>query len=314
MYPMNLVYCFDSNYNIQAICSILSILNKIDDKVQIYIIHDDPKSFHKEFEIYKNHENLISYEVFEFKSDSNFPGIKNSHVSNATYFRLYISTYLPKEVKSAVYLDPDVICIRDFFDPLTNLINKLEKSDFIISALSTPVNKQMQDTLMKPLMIDEKYFNAGVMLIDLAKWNKFDLEKQLMDRLNLIKENITYWDQDVLNSFFNGNYLELPKSMNYMLASTNTTRKYFNEIKRDVFFVHYAGDLKPWTVKGGLFKTSKFYHDSFLELSLDKYHITNKYKFSTFSYLINGIISLKIFNLKYPFRYIFQVLKILFNK
>ena len=59
MDQMNIVYCFDSNYNIQAICSINSVLNNIENKVNLYIIHDDPKSFLKDFEKYSNQDPIL---------------------------------------------------------------------------------------------------------------------------------------------------------------------------------------------------------------------------------------------------------------
>ena len=44
---MNFLYCFDENYNIQGYLSIYSLLENVDNKISIYIIHKDPKSFEK---------------------------------------------------------------------------------------------------------------------------------------------------------------------------------------------------------------------------------------------------------------------------
>ena len=308
---MDIVYCFDSNYNIQALCSINSLIKNTDSKINLHIIHDNPESFKKVLKNYSNYKSLNSFNIYKFNSSFKFPSLDNSHVSEATYYRMFISSYIPKDVETVIYLDPDVICIKDYSEVLEKLVIDLKNSDYVISAMSTPVNQEMKDTLLKRLNIDKKYFNAGVMIIDLKKWNKFEIENKLINRLEELESKITYWDQDVLNSFFNGNYLELPKEMNYMLAESNTGKKYYDIIESDVFFVHYVGNLKPWTVKGGLFLTSSYYHKSYSDLNFEYYHIINKYKLSTLSHLLDGFFTFKIFNLESPLKYILIVLKLL---
>ena len=47
---MNLLYCFDENYNRQTFISICSFLEQSEDDLNIYIIHQNPESF-KEYEV-----------------------------------------------------------------------------------------------------------------------------------------------------------------------------------------------------------------------------------------------------------------------
>ena len=42
---LNFVYCFDENYNSQALTSINSLLQQTSKPVNIYIIHENPKTF-----------------------------------------------------------------------------------------------------------------------------------------------------------------------------------------------------------------------------------------------------------------------------
>ena len=46
-YVQNYLYCFDENYNIQATCSISSLLAKNSESINIYVIHKNPKTFDK---------------------------------------------------------------------------------------------------------------------------------------------------------------------------------------------------------------------------------------------------------------------------
>ena len=77
-------------------------------------------------------------------------------------------------------------------------------------------------------------------MIDFTKWIKNDLHNNLISKLNEISNNILQWDQDVLNSFFNGKYLELENKLNFK-ASSKSTKEYIDEI----IFIHYIGSNKP---------------------------------------------------------------------
>ena len=44
---MNFLYCLDENYNIQSFISILSLLENCNEKINLFIIHKNPKSFSK---------------------------------------------------------------------------------------------------------------------------------------------------------------------------------------------------------------------------------------------------------------------------
>ena len=40
---INLLYCFDDNYNYQAFSSIISILDKVNEDINIFVIHKNKK-------------------------------------------------------------------------------------------------------------------------------------------------------------------------------------------------------------------------------------------------------------------------------
>ena len=56
----NFLYCFDANYNVQATISMLSLLDNVENKLNIYIIHDQPKSYEKYLKKIKKNKNLNS--------------------------------------------------------------------------------------------------------------------------------------------------------------------------------------------------------------------------------------------------------------
>ena len=58
----NFLFCFDSNYNIPASCSIISLLNNVDEKIKIDNMHQDESNSKFLPEQINNHkmiENLL---------------------------------------------------------------------------------------------------------------------------------------------------------------------------------------------------------------------------------------------------------------
>ena len=134
MLPLNFVYCFDDNFNLQALTSIKSLLDKITKKANIFIIHKNLKSFNQISNLISEHDNLSSLHTYQFDSTKvNLPPIK-SHFSEATYYRLFISQYLPKNIEFLVYLDADIICINDPTTKLLETFSQINSEGNVIAA------------------------------------------------------------------------------------------------------------------------------------------------------------------------------------
>ena len=68
MNVLNLLYCFDENYNIQTTVSIDSICRCVNDvDINVYIIHRKPSSFEKYIPILQKHSHLKKIELYEFE-------------------------------------------------------------------------------------------------------------------------------------------------------------------------------------------------------------------------------------------------------
>ena len=115
----NILYCFDENYNIQGFCSIISMLEKSSVSKNIYIIHKDPESFNQYIEIIQNHKMAGIVEIYKFENkDYKFHNLDNKHVSEATYYRLFMTKYLPKHLDGVLYVDADAYFISEFEEKL----------------------------------------------------------------------------------------------------------------------------------------------------------------------------------------------------
>ena len=144
---LTFLYCLDKNYNIQAYTSIISLLENIDEPIKILILHKEPDTFleSKFYKQIKDRKNLSEIQIFNFQKEKvEFPKLSNVHVSEATYYRIYISNYIQSNQDILIYLDPDVICIKDPAKELKKKINELKASDEIIGA-STETYKESED-------------------------------------------------------------------------------------------------------------------------------------------------------------------------
>lgn len=306
---LNLLYCIDENYNKQAYISIASILESTSHDINVYLIHKSPKSFEEFRKKLIDLENLNSISIFEFdKNKSGFPNVQGSHVSDATYYRLFIEDYLPSEIDFILYVDADIVCKKDISIHLKNEIEKLKNSDFIISARTEVPKVKINEPHWERLNLQgQRYFNAGVMLINLMKWRENGLSKKLQHHLEKIKKIIKYWDQDVLNSYFDDKFVELNGYLNWNLFLTPSAKQsYLSDEDRDnMILIHYTGSFKPWTVRGILDKHSIYYQDKYYQFFGIKYQIINTWRTGAIIELLKGIVTLKIFRIKYPFSLIY---------
>ena len=94
---------------------------------------------------------------------------------------------------------------------------------------------------------DDKYFNAGVMLIDLKKWNEQFITEKCFEFLEKFRRNIQFWDQDILNGVLNKKWLELDPKFNVFGRLFERNNKKSNTlVPQNPLIVHFSGPLKPW--------------------------------------------------------------------
>lgn len=260
----NILYCFDENYNSQATVSMYSLLKQTNEKLNFHIIHKNPKSFESFLEIINKNQNFNNYFIHEFKNKNyNFPNIKNSHVSEATYYRMFISDYLTTDIDKILYIDPDVVCLNPFNKTITEIEEVIINRNLIVGVKTEHVKNKQNFAIFERLSIDNKYFNAGVMSINLKMWRELDFQTKLLERSKIIEDNIIFWDQDVMNSEINGDYLELPSHLNQHPFEFPGNSAHFEQ---NTIFLHYSGKNKPWTKKGFSTQSSIFYKNTYKEL------------------------------------------------
>ena len=219
---INFIYAADENYNKQLLISINSLLEQFSGIANIHIIHKNPSSFIQKLQEIDSSDKLDQLNIYEFKeSKVLFPNIEGTHISEATYYRLFVDKYIPKDVTEYVYLDADIICLSDPYDYLKSNIDTLLNSSFSFSARTELIRDNNKDKFLQLGLSGDKYFNAGVLIVNHTDWLTKNVYSELIKHIDIIKNNIEFWDQDVLNSYFNGEYLEMDNKLNYGLDLFN---------------------------------------------------------------------------------------------
>ena len=118
------------------------------------------------------------------------------YYTNATYYRFFIPALFP-EYDKVFYLDSDIIVLGDISE-----LYEVDLCDNLIGAVQEEVMSIVQvfgNYVEKGLGIEvNKYFNAGVMLMNLKELRKIRIEEKFIDLLGKFKFEVTQ-DQDYLN-------------------------------------------------------------------------------------------------------------------
>jgi len=195
----------------------------------------------------------------------------SGHVSAATYSRVFIPRLLPPFVNKAIYLDSDLLVLRD----ISGLWDKSMEGVYALAArdIMTPYFCSREALKDRPrclpyLFADvpvkdyrelgipgtAKYFNAGVMVMDLDKWRSDRIGEAALDYLEKNKGELRYWDQDGLNAVLAGKWGELDPRWNqlahiYRFPSWKESpldRDTFDKLLNDPYIIHFASRSKPW--------------------------------------------------------------------
>ena len=310
---LNFVYCFDQNYNKQAVTSINSLVTKLENPYNLFIIHNNISSFDKSA---INNKANGEVHFYEFKnSNYSFPNIENGHVSEATYFRIFVEEYIDIDIDYFIYLDADIICINNpenyFHSKIKSMIDKKIPLAANTETYRNPVDEQYFKNLD---LKNDKYFNAGVLIVDFKYWKQNDVSSELLKIMNDYKNNILFWDQDVLNIHYDGNFLELTDFVNFYLPISRFQLFSKSFIKKNVIFMHFKGKPKPWNVKYALNKSSEYYQSEFRKFNKNKYHLVTNDPIVDIYNFFKQLLSLKFLKAQYSIGFVSSFLKSIMNK
>lgn len=237
---MDIVFNVDNGYVRHMCVTILSILDKNPNEIITFHIVtcglSEENSKYVSSLIMERHGAVKFYDV-DIKTLNKFSVGKltgNPNISYAAYLRLFIPDLLPKNIARALYLDCDIVVINS----LVGLWN-IDIRQYCLAALDDYGNAQESGAIRMGLDVGFKYFNSGVMLINLQKLRDMNFIEKVQDFLVTDGYRILMHDQDILNGLLYKQRLPLEERWNMMRNTDNTT---------DYSIIHFAG-LKPWYVE-----------------------------------------------------------------
>jgi len=161
------------------------------------------------------------------------------YLTKETYYRISLPDLLDKTVEKVIYLDCDIIVKTD----ITEFWN-IDIENYYLAAVEDFWVRSSRNSYLG-MSKHSKYFNAGVLLINLKKWREEQIKEKVINFIKTSSEKVRFCSQDPLNAILHDKWLVLDPKWNYMphyLA-------YRGLEKIKPAFVHYAGLKKPWKAK-----------------------------------------------------------------
>lgn len=168
-------------------------------------------------------------------------------ISMATYYRCMFSSILPDDVDRVLYLDCDIVVLGDITEFWTT-----DLSHVGVACVEDIGSGEVEryDILHYPA--SDSYFNAGVLLINLAYWRAHHVDRQCEDYFMRYPERIRFNDQDLLNVVLHEHKKFVPLKWNmqdgYYRYGVDRQMEDWAAFKQELLhpvILHYT-NKKPW--------------------------------------------------------------------
>ena len=173
----------------------------------------------------------------------------DDRISFAAYLRIMAPDLLAADYRRMLYLDADVFYQRGDLNRLLSL----DLGGRAVGAVRDMVQLRKPDRVpedFRPFDLPfGKYFNSGVLLIDVAAWNAQGVTQRALDFAAQNALKLMAHDQTALNVTLRDNWAELSLVWNYEYS--HQTMYYMGFF--DVCFVHFIGRRKPFNQSYGGF-------------------------------------------------------------
>jgi lipopolysaccharide biosynthesis glycosyltransferase len=182
-------------------------------------------------------------------------------MSLTTYQKLTLDEWLPDELDRAIWLDCDLLVLED----LSPLWRSIMGSSIVMAVQDQRVpvvSASFGVSAWRELGLPAKasYFNAGVLVIDLAQWRGQEVGRRCLDYVRTYAESVFFWDQEALNAVLAGKWGELDPQWNRHPALDHLVGRHpgpdagrgcGSAATSDQGILHFSGNRKPWMLAGG---------------------------------------------------------------
>ena len=259
---MNIAIAFNHKYTKYAYVLLTSLFeNNRDTQIEVYILHHDLTAQDKKLllelaEVY--------VQKIDFK-EVNLEGYKEvlpttEAWSVEMYYRLLIGEILPEAAERVLYLDVDMIVncnLKELYE-IDLQGNELAVAD---DPMIQGNYSRVQEKLFSDIEPEVRYFNSGMLLMDLNRIRKNHCFKGYLKFAEEQNYELTNPDQDILNALHCGTVLFVNNHIwNVFSQCAAMEGKDYTDIKQNGGIIHFAG-RKPWNSNGMHYGIEKLWWD-----------------------------------------------------
>ena len=226
----SIVLVADNAYLVQLETTIKSILCH-NTEIDFYILNSDiaPEWFKllgKKMEVVRSTIHNVHFDKELFEGYKTGP-----HINYTSYFRFFATEVV--ESDRVLYLDSDIIVTRDL-SPLF----EMDLKGYYLGAVDDIYAYEGRTS----------GFNAGVLLMDVAKWKENLIVNSLLELAAEQNQIVHLGDQSILNIYFENKWLRLEETYNFMVGvdTFSLGKKYERLEDLPPAIVHFASHDKPW--------------------------------------------------------------------
>jgi lipopolysaccharide biosynthesis glycosyltransferase len=167
----------------------------------------------------------------------------HSQYSQATFTRLLIPSALHGLTGKVLYLDADILCVGSIAG-----LRSMDLSDNIAAVVTDHLETTVTRQIAVLNLPHQRYFNAGVMYIDVDNWIANGITEKVMNEMLRKDRKLSFQDQDALNIVLDGRALFIDEKWNlrynleFLLKLGDTHMGPAGE----GVLLHFTGRVKPW--------------------------------------------------------------------
>lgn len=172
----------------------------------------------------------------------NLPVVNNSYPLN-TFVRLFIPHFIPLDIQKIIFLDVDMIVLEDI-----SKLWSVDISGYTIGAVRDSITKTIGNGIDNFVELglnpQQKYFNAGLQLIDTRRWVEEKRTEQVIHIINNNKKYARLGDQYGLNAAFSGQWFEIDPMWNYFSDGNHPYPNLIHYFHRKPFYKTYSNNYQ----------------------------------------------------------------------
>lgn len=250
---IHIAFASDDGYVMPTLVAMTSVLANTSSYVAFHILDDGiaQKNRRRIERLAQRYGAAVDFIETDRAWLGNFPA--DPRLAKTTYLRLRLPACLP-DVARCIYLDGDLVVRHD----IAELWN-LDLHGKALAAVKDIVGDFLEEGRHN-LQLDQDhiYFNAGVLVMDLARLRAFRLEEKAIAFAQKYPERIRIVDQDILNVLLQKDVAYFPLAWNYCLFPGQDRQEPWCDLqglysqaertacRHDAAIVHFANAVKPW--------------------------------------------------------------------